>query len=32
MVKVVVQMYPVIRADGPEERKELRRIGRNRER
>jgi alkanesulfonate monooxygenase SsuD/methylene tetrahydromethanopterin reductase-like flavin-dependent oxidoreductase (luciferase family) len=32
MVKVVVQMYPVIRADGPEERKELRPIGRNRER
>ncbi len=32
MVKVVVQMYPVIRADGPEEREELRPIGRNRER
>jgi len=32
MVKVVVQMYPVVRADGPEERKELRPIGRNRER
>jgi len=32
MVKVVVQMYPVLRADSVEERKELRPIGRNKER
>ena len=32
MVKVVVQMYPMLRADGVEERKELRPIGRNKER
>jgi alkanesulfonate monooxygenase SsuD/methylene tetrahydromethanopterin reductase-like flavin-dependent oxidoreductase (luciferase family) len=32
MVKVIVQMYPVIRAESPEERKRLRPIGRNRER
>ena len=32
MVKVLVQMYPVIRAESPEERKELRPIGRNKER
>ena len=32
MVKVVVQMYPMLRADSPKERKELRPIGRNRER
>ena len=32
MVKVIVQMYPVIRAESEEERRELRPIGRNRER
>lgn len=32
MVKVIVQMYPVLRADGPEERKAMRPIGRNVER
>src|SRR3546814_19638135 len=32
MVKVIVQLYPVLRADGPEERKAMRPIGRNRER
>ncbi len=32
MVKVVVQMYPMLRANGVEERKELRPIGRNKER
>ena len=32
MVKVIVQMYPVVRAESPEERKELRPIGRNKER
>ncbi len=32
MVKVIVHMYPMMRADSPEERKELRPIGRNKER
>jgi alkanesulfonate monooxygenase SsuD/methylene tetrahydromethanopterin reductase-like flavin-dependent oxidoreductase (luciferase family) len=32
MVKVIVQMYPVLRADSVEERKKLRPIGRNKER
>jgi len=32
MVKVIVQMYPVMRAESPEERQQLRPIGRNRER
>ena len=32
MVKVIVQMYPVLRAESTEEREELRPIGRNKER
>lgn len=32
MVKVVVQMYPMVRAESPAERKEMRPMGRNRER
>lgn len=32
MVKVIVQMYPVIRAESAEERKQMRPIGRNKER
>jgi alkanesulfonate monooxygenase SsuD/methylene tetrahydromethanopterin reductase-like flavin-dependent oxidoreductase (luciferase family) len=32
MVKVMVQMYPVLRAESTEERKELRPLGRNKER
>ena len=32
MVKVIVQFYPVIRAESAEERRQLRPIGRNRER
>ena len=32
MVKVMVQMYPVVRAESTEERKKLRPLGRNKER